>query len=357
MAGDLRLGDVKGLLQQQIEGLCRELLPDGWRSGRYWFARNPRREDRKAGSFFVWLRGAPGAWTDKATGEQGDVISLIILVKGLGAIKGDGQAIREALAWARGWLGVERMAPGEIEQAREAAAKRAATAAAIDRQQSDEKRRKAFGWWLHCDARIAGTPVEAYLASRGIRLDLLGRMPRAIRYAPRLEHRPSETAWPGMMALMTDSHGIGAAIHRTFLALDGTAKAPVEPSRMMWGETKGSAIRLWRGETQLGPEEAARHGLIDTLALVEGIEDGLSLALACPELRIWAAGSLGNLGEIRIPDCADEVIVCADNDWGKPETQAALDRAISALARQGKRVRVARAAVGKDFNDQLRGVA
>lgn len=59
----------------------RRWLPDGRREGAEWVARNPRRTDRKAGSFRVNLR--TGLWSDFATGDKGgDVISLAAYLDG-----------------------------------------------------------------------------------------------------------------------------------------------------------------------------------------------------------------------------------------------------------------------------------
>jgi hypothetical protein len=58
--------------------LCARWLPDGYRRGREWVARNPRRFDRRAGSFKVNL--ATGRWADFALGagvaSGGDPVSL-----------------------------------------------------------------------------------------------------------------------------------------------------------------------------------------------------------------------------------------------------------------------------------------
>jgi hypothetical protein len=58
--------------------LCARWLPDGFRRGREWIARNPRRLDRKPGSFKVNL--ATGRWADFALGagvaSGGDPVSL-----------------------------------------------------------------------------------------------------------------------------------------------------------------------------------------------------------------------------------------------------------------------------------------
>lgn len=50
-------------------------LPDGKRNGQEWVARNPTRDDRKAGSFTVNLK--TGRWADFASGDMGgDLVSL-----------------------------------------------------------------------------------------------------------------------------------------------------------------------------------------------------------------------------------------------------------------------------------------
>jgi hypothetical protein len=50
-------------------------LPDGRREGHEWVARNPRRADRRLGSFKVSLQS--GRWGDFATGDTGgDLIAL-----------------------------------------------------------------------------------------------------------------------------------------------------------------------------------------------------------------------------------------------------------------------------------------
>lgn len=61
------------------ETLAARWLPDGRREGNEWVARNPRRADRKLGSFKVNLR--TGRWADFATGDGGrDLVSLAAFV-------------------------------------------------------------------------------------------------------------------------------------------------------------------------------------------------------------------------------------------------------------------------------------
>ena len=65
------------------DAIVRRWLPDGRREGPEWVARNPRRADRRPGSFKVNLR--TGRWGDFATKDAGaDLISLAAHLFGLG---------------------------------------------------------------------------------------------------------------------------------------------------------------------------------------------------------------------------------------------------------------------------------
>ena len=341
--------EIKLLLQAGIAGLVLKLAPEGHRSGRYWIAKNPTRNDRKPGSFWIAMSGgAIGCWRDEATGEKGDVFGLIAYLTGA-------KDFKEALAWAKGYLGLERMT---ADDKRAAVRKIEKDQAATERQVKEKlaaDRRRAFALWL--DAKpLAGTLGESYLLSRGIRLSALAKPPGAVKFMAAMRHVESQESWPGLVTLMDDPHGNNScAIHRTWLARDGSGKAPVDPARKIWPAYKGLVIKLARGASGYRVNEAIERGVKDTLILCEGVEDGLSLAMAVPEARVWAAGSLGNLGEIVLPECIGEVIVAADNDWGKPQAERLFNRGVQALVRQGRPVRIARSPIGKDANDALRG--
>ena len=99
----------------------------------------------------------------------------------------------------------------------------------------------ALAIW-HNARPAAGTLVETYLASRGLHLP----PPPTLRFHAGLKH-PSGGVWPAMVALVTrGSEDTPIAIHRTFLARDGSGKAPVEPQKMMLGPCRGGAVRLAR---------------------------------------------------------------------------------------------------------------
>jgi putative DNA primase/helicase len=176
-----------------------------------------------------------------------------------------------------------------------------------------------------------GTPVETYLRSRGLTIT----MSSSIRFHAGLKH-PSGTIWPAMVALVT--HGADAkpiGIHRTFLARDGSAKAPVEPAKMMLGPSRGGAVRL------------AQHR--DVLMVGEGIETCLAAQQVTGQ-SAWAALSTSGLRSLNLPKDVRNVIVLADGD--DPGEAAAQDCGWR-WKRENRRVRIARPPQAMDFNDLL----
>ena len=66
-----------------LPALCALWLPYGFRRGNEWIAKNPRREDRRPGSFSINL--TTGRWADFALSDArgGDPISLAAYLAGL----------------------------------------------------------------------------------------------------------------------------------------------------------------------------------------------------------------------------------------------------------------------------------
>ena len=194
----------------------------------------------------------------------------------------------------------------------------------------DERRAAALAIWQSA-VLAAGTPVETYLATRNLSLPI----PPSIRFHRRLKH-PSGGYWPCMVALVArGSDSTLLAIHRTFLAGDGTSKAPVDPSKMMLGPCRGGAVRLG---------EAA-----ELLMVGEGIETCLA-GIQATGHPAWAALSTSGLRALGLPSTVSEVSVLADGD--DPGEAAARDCAMR-WKRQGRSVRIARPPNGTDFNDML----
>jgi len=73
---------IAGAARDNCAAIVTQWLPGGKRHGIEWCALNPRRNDRRIGSFRINLR--TGAWGDFAIDERGgDLISLAAYLYGL----------------------------------------------------------------------------------------------------------------------------------------------------------------------------------------------------------------------------------------------------------------------------------
>lgn len=202
--------------------------------------------------------------------------------------------------------------------------------------QEIERTRRALELW-DCSRKARGTLVESYLASRGLALPPGARL----RFNPRLRHSADGRVWSAMVALVTrgsDDEPIG--IHRTFLARDGSAKAPVEPNKMMLGPTRGGYVRLGRFEPSL------------PLVVGEGIETCLSVQQETG-YPAWAALSTSGMRALDLPPEVQDIIIIPDGD---DAGEAAAQYSAVRWQREGRRCRIAaRPPRGLDFNDLLLG--
>ena len=127
----------------------------------------------------------------------------------------------------------------------------------------------ALAIW-HSAVPAEGTLVEHYLKSR--RIELLA--PDALRFHVGVKHSAGGI-WPAMIALVTNgADATPLAIHRTYLALNGSGKAQISPQKMMLGPCRGGVVRL------------AEPG--DVLMVGEGIETCLA-AMQATGHAAWAA--------------------------------------------------------------------
>lgn len=185
-------------------------------------------------------------------------------------------------------------------------------------------------WDAGHDSR--GTLVASYLASRGLDLPPAERL----RFHTALKHSKGG-CWPAMVALVTDVSDKPIGLHRTFLARDGSGKAPVSPARMSLGPIRGGAVRL---------APVAKKILVG-----EGIETVLSV-MQRTGTPGWAALSTSGLKTLVLPLLVEEVVVLADAD---PAGEFAAREAAERWTRDGREVRIARPPLGYgDFNDLLR---
>jgi phage/plasmid primase-like uncharacterized protein len=309
--------DLAQSLGRQAEAVCRRYLGNGRRSGRYWLVGDVR--NTPGASMFVRMvdtsKGPAGKWTDAATGEHGDLLDVIR--ESLGLID-----FADVAEEARSFLGLPQPEP--------APARRPPLAAAPSG--SREAARRLFAM----SQPIAGTIAETYLRRRGITA-LHGT--DALRFHPRCYYRPDDGAptetWPAMIARVTDLDGHLTGVHRTWLAPDGSGKAPIETQRKAMGDLLGHGVRFGTGT--------------DIQAAGEGIETMLSLRVALPAMAMVAALSSAHLAALRFPDTLRRLYIVRDDD---PAGDVARDALVERAQAAGIEAIVLSPALG-DFNEDL----
>jgi hypothetical protein len=316
----LETEDLLRELAQNAESVCRHYLPAGRREGSYWMVgdlqNNPGR------SLFVRLvgptsgPGAAGKYTDAATGDHGDLLDIIRERTGI-------TRFLDLLAEARVHLG--RPAP-------------------VFPDAASPKKPKPPGGTPEAAARlfaaslpVAGSLAETYLLSRGITLPVSST---ALRFHPKCWHRDEgqtrSLPRPALIAAVTDGAGVLQGVHRTWLAQDGTDKAPVETQRRAMGHLLGNAVRLTPSD--------------NILVVGEGIETMLSVREAAPSLPVWAALSSSHLGAVLLPEGLQRLYIAIDRD---PAGRRAAERLTARATEAGIAVQVLEPRLG-DFNDDLR---
>lgn len=327
--------DIARMLDAHAEAIARELFPAGRREGREWRVGSLAGEPGQSLGICI-AGGKQGVWADFAAGIGGDMLELVAQAR----YRGDKAA---ALRWARAYLGLsDRAAP---EGAAPPPPPPRVPAGEVSRDFSG----KARALWLGGHA-IPGTPAAAYLAGRGIGLAALGQVPQALRFRADTFCAERQQAAPAMLAAITRGGPI-IGCHRTFLA-PGPAgrwtKAGIAAPKKVLGQVGGGFIPLWRGRSGKPLREAPED---DVLAIAEGIEDALTIALHMPEWRVIAAVSVGNMANLQLPERLRDLVFCWDRDGDNPGAARAREMAVERMLRQGRSVREIRPPEGhKDFN-------
>lgn len=224
-------------------------------------------------------------WHSFETEEGGDIFALIRFAN-------HGWDFGHVLAWARSWLQIVTSDPAARQRRKE-------------RRFRPESEQMALRLWAEAKP-ASGTLVETYLAGRALRLR------PGTEYALRFhaECPRGEGRLPAMLGLIrgiVTDRPLG--VHRTFLAPDGSAKADVEPNKMMLGRARGAVLKLT-------PDEDVTSGL----TLTEGVEDALAV-LNGGFAPVWACLSAGTMASFPVLGGIEALTLFADNDT--PGRQAA----------------------------------
>ena len=131
----------------------------------------------------------------------------------------------------------------------------------------------------------------------------MGDLP-ALRFHPTCFYRAHEGApresWPALLAAVTDAEGVVTGVLRTWVARDGSGKAPLATPRRSMGRLLGHGVRIGRAA--------------DVLAAGEGLETMLSLRVLLPALPIVAALSAMHLAGFDPPSGLRRLYIARDDD-------------------------------------------
>ena len=315
----LDASDLAQRLGRQAEAVCRHYLDAGRRQGNYWQVGDVRNTPGR--SMFVRLKDSPkgpaGKFTDAATGEHGDLLDVIR--ESLGLID-----FADVAEEARRFLSLPRPEPEPPPKMH---------ARAPVRTGSSEAARRL----VVMSQPIGGTIGETYLRKRGITaLHGTGNL----RFHPRCYYRPDDDSptetWPAMIAAVTDLSGQITGAHRTWLAPDGSDKAPIDMPRKAMGDLLGHAVRFGI------PGEVMAAG--------EGIESVLSVREVVPGMAAAAALSAAHLAALLFPDTLRRLYIIRDDDPAGDGAMATLIERANAAGIEA----ITLSPIFGDFNEDLR---
>lgn len=194
--------------------------------------------------------------------------------------------------------------------------------------------------WASAKAIAPDTPAWRYLTeARGIDLERCDSLFHALRWLSDHQH-PRGYRGPALVALLTEiSTEEPISLHRTWLAQDGSGKAPIDTPRLLLKghRKKGGVVRL--------SGSAGRQ---------QGFAEGIETALSAIDKTVaaWATLDAGNLAAMPVLPEIESPWVFADNDEaGRKAARAFAERWTAA----GREVRIyTPAQPGADLNDELR---
>lgn len=182
---------------------------------------------------------------------------------------------------------------------------------------NNRKLKMAMRIWDYCSV-YEHTPGEKYLFSRNIYLN--AHEPN-MRYHAKIMCKEAQSHVPALLFKVERSPNDGIiAVHRIFLAADGSHKADVPNPKMALGSIKNSGI--WFGEP--GP----------TLAIVEGVENALSIRTLGYSFVVCTINAV-NFGSLTLPEYVQNVVLLPDPDNAG---RLACEKANLAYKAQGKKV-------------------
>jgi hypothetical protein len=196
------------------------------------------------------------------------------------------------------------------------------------------------------------TRVDEYLVKRGLPPGVVNDLSiDVIRLHPALPYHDGDCNYrgnfPATVAMVSDVHGRGITLHRTYLDREESGKlrlgADLPAKKLMTprhpGATKGASIKLAPAGSVLG--------------MAEGIETALAVRAATGQ-PCWSAVSATGLEAVILPESVRTVHVWADNDVSRVGRTSA-DALAARLHEEGRTVYVHEPEeIGADWLDAYR---
>ncbi|MGZ9103374.1 MAG: DUF7146 domain-containing protein, partial [Rhodoplanes sp.] len=251
-----------------------------------------------------------GRWREYADGTHGDLLDLIAAVR-------CGGDLRQAIGWARRWLGGEERSTRRISET----PTRKLHTGQLARRLWNESR------------PAPGTLTDLYLEARRIHCAI----PPSIRHHPAVEYWHAGKllgVFPAMLAVVTDLRaGEFRGLHRTYLQPDIDANPA---GKLALNDHAGNSLK-----PKLSLGVIAGNGIVlgglsrrHVVFVGEGIET-TARAVSLTGRGGIAAVSAGNMARLRLPDSARLVYILVD-----PETagERGSREAAQRWCREGRKV-------------------
>ncbi|MBP9777687.1 MAG: conjugative relaxase [Rickettsiaceae bacterium] len=319
--------EVEILLKSNVEYVCKQVLGDyNKKVGKnLYFGRNK-------GSLAITIRGEHiGKWTDFATGEKGNLITLIQKHYGLN--------FKEALEEAAKLV---NYIPGELNLDLDKIVKNK-----INKDELDDKQKLSIkkAQKLASEAKdIKGTPAEKYLKDvRGIDLK---HWSKDLKYHDGVYSKINKGKNPALLVVARDKEGKVQSVQAIYIDRVTGQKAGVEVQKQTFGSIKGALF-----SANISSENNK------TAVICEGPEDALSILKSTNSKDIYAClgkSNFNNLNQEKL-DKYDKIILALDNDGKKPGEMSSILNVASKLNALSKDVIFAQPdRVKQDYNDTLK---
>lgn len=366
MTRPVDIGEIAQMMRNDAAEIVEELLPGAERQGRTRIVadgllggRGTRWSCHLVGATCGYWQAFAGADIPGAP-DRGDILDLVAWV----LFDGDK---RQAFAWGLKRYGFADRGPDyerKLEQRRADLKRRQEERDRKALEDDTRRMNRAFHVWNAESRPIVSkagekTPAAIYLEGRGVDLSRLASL-GSLRFHPTIRPQNGDPHGPAMVSIMANSLGEARACHLTALDArpDGRVVKSdrVQNAKVIWGKPVGCFVSISKGASGKTMRNAPEG---DVLAICEGIEDALTLAMARPDLRIVAAGTLGLMGEIAPPATVKRIIIYRDRDpeanWRAREAFGrTLTKQLERAAPIGREIRVAEPPPGfKDANEAL----